>query len=271
MIWLALLMACNPAVDSGDPGAPTPPPLSCFTDPSCTAPLGVAHRGGGWMAPENTLAGIEAAAAAGIRGVELDVRTSADGVLVLHHDDSVHRVTDGTGDVEALTLAELRALTVDGQAEPGGIPTFAEALALSVALDLAVDVDVKRASAEALAADIRGANAEENCFLLTKSVEAGESYRAVMPEVAIMPNLDHPENLASYAHLAPELMEVNFLDVAEAKEIAGEIRVFTHALGIEAAWVQSGDTAWRFQELREAGASILLTDFPVELQAAFVE
>jgi glycerophosphoryl diester phosphodiesterase len=57
----------------------------------------IAHRGGGALAPENTLAGLRTAASLGYRGVEFDVMLSADGTPVLIHDETLERTTDGRG------------------------------------------------------------------------------------------------------------------------------------------------------------------------------
>lgn len=70
----------------------------------------IAHRGGGARAPENTLEAMRLAIADGADGLEFDVRLSADGEVVLIHDPTVDRTTDGTGAVERMTLAELRSL-----------------------------------------------------------------------------------------------------------------------------------------------------------------
>ncbi len=91
-------------------------------------PLVIAHRGGPALAPENTLAAFRRAIEEGVDMLEMDVQRSADGVLVVIHDTTVDRTTDGTGRVADLTLAELRRLNA-GQGEP--IPTFEEVLALA--------------------------------------------------------------------------------------------------------------------------------------------
>jgi glycerophosphoryl diester phosphodiesterase len=70
-------------------------------------PLVFAHRGGSGLAPENTMAAFDTALALGADGLELDVRLSKDGVVVVHHDASLDRTTDVRGDVSALTAAEL--------------------------------------------------------------------------------------------------------------------------------------------------------------------
>lgn len=73
-----------------------------------------AHRGGRLEHDENTLAAFQASADAGYRGFETDIRMTADGHLVVTHDSSLERTTDGTGAVEHKTLAELRNLHTKG-------------------------------------------------------------------------------------------------------------------------------------------------------------
>jgi hypothetical protein len=109
-------------------------------DPSWPAFLRIGHRGAGALAPENTLRGIEAALHYGVEMVEVDVRSSADGVLVLMHDDDLRRTTGREGRVSASTLAELRSLTVGTDER---IPTLEEALALLRGRAL-VNLDQKR-------------------------------------------------------------------------------------------------------------------------------
>ncbi len=96
----------------------------------------VAHRAC-WRdgAPENSLSAIDACLAIGADMVELDVRRTRDGVLVLMHDDTVDRTTNGSGNVAGLTFAEIRGLRLragDGGASAAltseRIPTFEEAM-----------------------------------------------------------------------------------------------------------------------------------------------
>ncbi len=71
-------------------------------------PLIVAHRGSSARAPENTLASFELAIDEGAHAIELDVRLSKDGELIVCHDASIDRCSDGSGDVANLTLRELK-------------------------------------------------------------------------------------------------------------------------------------------------------------------
>jgi len=71
----------------------------------------VAHRGGSRLAPENTLVAFRRALAWWDADMfELDVRATREGEVVVLHDATVDRTTDGTGAVESMTLAEVRAL-----------------------------------------------------------------------------------------------------------------------------------------------------------------
>lgn len=70
--------------------------------------LNIAHRGASGHFPENTLCAFAAAIEAGAQMCELDVRMSRDGVLVVIHDETIDRTTDGAGAVDAMTLQEIQ-------------------------------------------------------------------------------------------------------------------------------------------------------------------
>ncbi len=72
--------------------------------------IAYAHQGGAWEAPSSTLHAIDRAISVGATGIELDVHATVDRHLVVCHDSSVDRTTDGTGQISELTLEELRAL-----------------------------------------------------------------------------------------------------------------------------------------------------------------
>ena len=72
-------------------------------------PLNLAHRGASAYAPENTLAAFRLAAEMGADGVELDAKLSRDGAIVVVHDATVDRTTNGSGRISDLTLGQLKA------------------------------------------------------------------------------------------------------------------------------------------------------------------
>lgn len=92
----------------------------------------VGHRGALEIAPENTMASFRRACDDGADVIELDVCLSADGHVVVMHDATVDRTTDGTGPVSAFTLAELKQLDAgswfDSQFTGERVPTLAEVL-----------------------------------------------------------------------------------------------------------------------------------------------
>lgn len=92
-------------------------------------PMIFAHRGASAFAPENTLPAFELAYAQGADGIELDVKLTKDGEVVVLHDQTVDRTTDGTGDLRGITLAELKKFDAGGKFKPEFINTWIPSLA----------------------------------------------------------------------------------------------------------------------------------------------
>ncbi|HWS99773.1 MAG TPA: glycerophosphodiester phosphodiesterase [Pyrinomonadaceae bacterium] len=84
----------------------------------------MAHRGGAGLWPENTMLAFERARDLGVDVIETDVHSTADGVLVILHDATLERTTDGTGPVSALTLAQLKKLDAGFRFSADGGKTF---------------------------------------------------------------------------------------------------------------------------------------------------
>lgn len=97
---------------------------------SLPSPVVVAHRGDKTFAPENTLSAFKQAAWKGADAIEFDVKLTADGQVIVLHDQTVDRTTNGTGNVSKLPLAALRDLDAGvqfpGQFPGERIPTLAE-------------------------------------------------------------------------------------------------------------------------------------------------
>jgi glycerophosphoryl diester phosphodiesterase len=111
------------------------------------------HRGARFEAPENTIPGFRFALSLGLRGIEFDVRLSADDRLVVIHDATVDRTTNGTGNVGELTFDEIRALdarsTFPDWPEPCIVPTLAEVLDVVGHLET-LEVEIKKDTPERL-------------------------------------------------------------------------------------------------------------------------
>ena len=121
---------------------------------SWPGPRVLAHRGGGSLAPENTLGAIRLGASLGFKGVEFDVMLAGDGTPVLIHDETLERTTNGRGIVAGTPYSVLARLNA-GNGEP--IPSFEQAAHLCRELGLWVNVEIKpamgheRATGEAVA------------------------------------------------------------------------------------------------------------------------
>ena len=106
-----------------------------------------AHRGGGSLAPENTLGAIRLGQSLGYTAHEIDVKLTLDGVLVLMHDPTLERTTNGKGRTADLTWAELQQLDAGSWHSPRfageRIPTFEEAAALFRSRDTKVHIEIK--------------------------------------------------------------------------------------------------------------------------------
>jgi len=123
----------------------------CATTYRAGAPAGaidvIAHRGASAYAPENTLASFALAKDLGADWFELDCTLTKDDQVIVIHDDTVDRTTDGKGEVASFSLEELRKLDAGSWKDPKftgeRLPTLAEALDLAKARQIGVYIEIK--------------------------------------------------------------------------------------------------------------------------------
>lgn len=155
-------------------------------------PLVIAHRGASAHAPENTLAALRHAIAVRAHALEIDVRQSKDGHLVLMHDATVDRTTNGTGSVADLTLTELKTLDAgswfDRQFADERIPTLDEVidlldsatlLIIEVKGDSSTYPDIERNVVDA----IKRRGVERQVVLKSFQQDVLERFRSMAPEI----------------------------------------------------------------------------------------
>lgn len=109
-------------------------------------PLVWAHRGASGYAPENTLPAFQKAFQMGADGIELDVQMTKDGELVVCHDETIGRTSNGSGWIKDKTLAELKAFDFScGQKDFAGvtIPTMREVFELLAPTDMIINIELK--------------------------------------------------------------------------------------------------------------------------------
>ena len=157
----------------------------------------IAHRGGRGLGPENTLMAFRLSLAAGADVLEMDVRTTADGHLIVLHDDSLDRTTDGHGAVNEMMLAQVkkqdagyRWSTDGGRSFPFRgrgitIPTLKEVLNAVPEKPLIVELKENRpAMSQQLCTELRKYNRTASVLVASAHSDALESFRTACPQVA---------------------------------------------------------------------------------------
>lgn len=195
-----------------------------------------AHKGHAAAVPEQTLEAFDRALALGADIVEVDVRRSRDGRLVLMHDPAVERTTNGSGAVADHTFEELKLLDAGSWFSPAfagvRVPSAEEALRLVVqrgrvivfdikgpsGTDASVEDDAQLGVAEDVARLIRSHDALESAVISSFSHRALAAARQVMPAVELAPWMPEDRPADPHAHL-------------EAVRVLGaSIMIHTHSL-----------------------------------------
>ena len=154
-----------------------------------------AHRGGCDLGPENTIAAFDIGMSTGADGLELDVHLSADRVVVVHHDKTLERTTNGSGPLAARTAQELERLDAgywfqrDGahpfRGQGIGVPTLREVLARYRGVPTIIEVKVYTAGmGEAVADEIRRADALDYVCVAGYGLVSARAARAALPGIA---------------------------------------------------------------------------------------
>jgi glycerophosphoryl diester phosphodiesterase len=224
----------------------------------------VSHRGEHLAHPENTIPAFQAAIDTGADFFELDVRTTADGRLVLMHDGTVNRTTDGAGKVRELTFSQIRALDAGVKFDPKfagtKVPTFEEGLNLARG-KIGVYVDCKELAPADLVAALKNAGMLKNVVIygepgFLKGVLALEPSLSAMPEAG---NAGKLEKLALSLNLRVAAFDKDdFHDdvIAVAKRL--KIKIYVDRL-----WDADKPEIW--QDAIDRGADGIQTDHPAAL------
>lgn len=223
----------------------------------------VAHRGLAEGVPENTLAAFRHSIERGVAIIELDLRVTRDGQLVVLHDKTLDRTTDCTGLVAEHTLAEVRACDA-GHGER--VPTFAEVLELARGKPVRILADVKKPTPiEPVIGEIRHHQAEAGVILGLRRIDHVTHARAALPDTTILAYMREIADAPAFAAAGAHIIRL-WSDWVEADP---PLLARTRALGPE-VWIMLGrdlpsrEPGWRDLHARliEAGAQGLITDRP---------
>jgi glycerophosphoryl diester phosphodiesterase len=184
---------------------------------SLSSVVAIAHRGGGGLRPENTLAAFDHAVSIGVDALECDVHLSRDGEVVIIHDPVLDRTTDARGDVAARTAEELARVDAGYHFGPAkgfpfrgqgiGIPRLADLLCRWPDMPVVVEIKGDRPATAVRVVDvIRSAGAEHRVIVGGFSLRALATVRRLSPDVVT--SASSPESYAalrrSYFHITPQ-------------------------------------------------------------------
>jgi glycerophosphoryl diester phosphodiesterase len=247
--------------------AQAPELIAALKDGSGKRVLVTAHRAAHEGYPENSMAAIERAIEIGVDVIEIDTRLTKDGVVVLMHDDSVDRTTDGKGKVKELTFAEIRRLRLkgaNGKLTDERVPTLIEAMRAMKGKVL-VDLDLKTGDLEPIISRVIETDMLDQTLFFNGNYAFLEKFRAIAPVIAF-PRAHSTEQAATAsAQLKPEAIHIDDGFNTEATHkaaMASDSRLWINALGDPDKLVAAGKAKEGIDPLLAHGASMIQTDHP---------
>jgi len=247
-------------------------------------PLVMAHRGASGLAPENTLVAFQKALDLGADVLELDVHATKDGEIVVIHDETVDRTTDGRGAVKDFTLEELKRLDAGYHFTPDGgvtypyrgrgitIPTLKEVFAAFPQARINIEIKQSNPPIEGrLGALIEGMGAEDRVLVISFDDEAIARFRKLAPGVATGAAEGEIREFVTYLTLRMVPFYVPKADAFQVPEWYGEYHIVTKAF-VDAAHSKNVEVhVWTVNEkedmrrLLKLGVDGIITDYPDHL------
>jgi glycerophosphoryl diester phosphodiesterase len=235
--------------------------------PPLTALQVIAHRGGPTNAPENTLAAFRNAITQGADWLEFDVQMTKDGALVVIHDETVDRTTDGTGAVHDLTLEQIRSFDA-GQGEK--IPTFEEVLELAKTNRVKIMPETKSAHLypgveEKLLQVLEQANYLDQTVIQSFEADSLDKLARLNPKAKLCAlyglwkfNVSLPPGDAQYVCPMAEMVLLNPGMIRQAHQEGRQVFI----------WFEVIENPFGLSFMRFFGADGLIVDNPISLKGA---
>jgi glycerophosphoryl diester phosphodiesterase len=227
--------------------------------------LNIAHRGSSGIHPENTLTAFLAAADEGAQMCELDVQATRDGAVVVMHDETVDRTTNGHGAVAQLTLGEIQRLDAgakfDARFSGERIPTLDEVMT-ALRGKLGLNIEIKEGAVERQVCDLmRARDALTTSMVSSFEWKALEAVRAIDPAIRVALLAEKNPAALLDAAVAMRAYAVNprydMVDAAFCRE--------AHGRGLQVlVWTVDAPAAMRI--LIDAGVDGIMTNYPVRLR-----
>jgi glycerophosphoryl diester phosphodiesterase len=278
VLVLLLLVAYTVAILWAKP-APDHP----FFDPD-DGVLVIAHRGGRRLWPENTLFAYQKAGELGVDVIEMDLHSTKDGVLVMMHDDTVDRTTDGSGAIQDFTLAELKRLDAgynwtddEGASYPFRgqgivVPTMQEVFTALPHARLNIEIkQVEPSIVQPFCKQIREYDMTEKVLVASFDQGTIHHFRQVCPEVATTAGEDEVRVLYGMSYLYLGNLYSPASEAVQVPEYSGSIHVLIPRFVRTAQGRNLDVHVWTVNELEELqhmldlGVDGIITDYPDRL------
>jgi glycerophosphoryl diester phosphodiesterase len=242
--------------------------LAKFHDANSEYVMVAAHRAAHNGFVENSIPAIKHAMDLGVDIIELDVKVTKDSVVVLNHDGTIDRTTNGTGNPEEYTWAELQKFKLkmpDGTLTNERLATFEEALNL-VKGKAMIDIDIKTGNLKPVVDAIKKTGTQSQVFFFDNDYDGLKEVLSMMPEAIIMPRAYSYEMADSALKVfTPAVVHID--ESFYTPEVTSLIRtknarIWINALGEQDYLIHEGDTEKALKNLLKYGANIIQTDEP---------
>lgn len=219
----------------------------------------VAHRGGIVEGvPENTLAAFQRSISLGVDVIEIDIRGTRDGEIVILHDETLDRTTNGTGRVTDNDLDDLKALDAGGGAR---IPTYEEVLALVSGTGVALLLDIKVSPALDKGRVVRLTEEHEavgNVIVGVRTLADLEELRALAPNLRTLGFVSARADIEAFVAAGVDIIRLWPRWIRADPDLVARVQ----ALGTP-VWTTAGDAPRQeLEELVALGLDGILTDRP---------
>jgi glycerophosphoryl diester phosphodiesterase len=245
--------------------------LKVLHDQSSDTVLTVAHRALHTKYPENSLAAIQHSIDAGLDMIEIDVRQTADGVLILMHDATVNRTTDGEGPVRDLTYEHIKKLTLKTKVDSSlnhPVPSLEEVLYMTKD-HILVDLDIKDAPVKKLVNLVNKTGTKDQVLFFEHHNTALDSVLFLDSTLMVVPRADSVKQIPGFLNrYHPPAIQVQLymatIDVIQQMKSAHS-KVWINALGSYDQMAAQGKLKAAFIPLIASGAKLIQSDRPVLL------
>lgn len=239
-----------------------------FNNPNSQIVMIAAHRAQHTKYPENSLAAISHSIKSGVDIIEIDVRQTKDGRLVLMHDRTIDRTTNGSGELSFYTYDQLQDFYLEKDISDSlihKIPLLEEALRLAKD-KIMIDLDIKGAQVKKIVSIVKKTKTETQAVFFDSEFAVLDSILTLDPTLLIMPRAYSAEDVDRIvADYNPRIIHIdgsfyNQLVVSKIKKSGA--RVWINALGKPDSIASSGNISLAYDSIIVGGANIIQTDLP---------